>query len=90
MEEMAPVASTCPWVRCPPRGVLSVSAVSRFTGSPSFKDPRLVRLRVSGMVSREKLPSPKAFTVRHVPLTAMLSPSRSPSRQAAASTLMEP
>jgi hypothetical protein len=43
--------------------------------APSASDPRVVRPRVSVEASAWKLLASKAMTVRHTPLTAMLSPS---------------
>ena len=70
---MEAVASTWPWTMWPPSRSLSASGRSRFTGSPSFSAPRLVRRSVSGTTSTRKLSPSSAVTVRHAPLTLMLS-----------------
>ena len=52
---------------------------SRLTGSPGARAPRLVRAAVSSLTSATHQPSPCSTSVRHVPFTAMESPSWAPS-----------
>jgi hypothetical protein len=59
---------------------------SRFTGSPLFRRPRLVRLRVSGLKSTEKELESNPVTVRQAPLMATLPPSTRPLRTREAPT----
>ena len=74
------VPSTCPCTTCPPNRPFAASDRSRFTGSPTSKEPSVVRRRVSGTTSTLNPESLRRVTVRHTPLTAMLSPNpRSPS-----------
>ena len=50
------------------------SGRSKFTESPGRRDPRLVRLRVSGTTSMVKASGFRTVTVRQALLTLMLSP----------------
>ena len=77
---MEAVPSTCPCTTCPPNRPFAASDRSRFTRSPTPREPSVVRLRVSGTTSTLNPDALSRVTVRHTPLTAMLSPNaRSPS-----------
>src|ERR671913_1179863 len=72
-----PVASTCPWTKCPP--ILASARIdrSRFTAAPGRSDSSVVTRAVSGETSASMVPNSVATTVRHTPLMATLSPSTS-------------
>src|SRR5688572_2305311 len=60
----------------PPKRPFAGNARSRFTSDPALSAPRLVTFAVSGPISAEKAPAVLSTTVRHTPLTEMLSPRR--------------
>src|SRR5207302_553559 len=84
---MRPTPSTWPCTTCPPRRSPTATARSTFTTSPTSQRPSVVRATVSPVRSASKRLPAIRVTVRHVPLTAMLSPTRTPSRAHRASTL---
>ena len=72
---MRPVPSMCPETMCPPKRPSAAMARSRFTGLPARRLPRLDCESVCGMTSAQKPVGERSVTVRHTPITAMLSPS---------------
>src|SRR5439155_1500830 len=66
--------STCPWTMWPPSRSVARSARSRFTGRPAAYSPNSVRPWVVSTTCTVKPPFTTRSTVRHAPLTAMLSP----------------
>src|SRR5690606_12638198 len=60
----------------PPSRLRGVKAFSRLTREPGFNALSVVRSMVSFETSAANEPSPNPVTVRHAPLTAILSPSR--------------
>ena len=69
METTVPEPSTWPCIMWPPSLELRVKGLSRLTGAPGSRTPRLVRRRVSGMTSKERQSSEMSVMVRQVPLT---------------------
>lgn len=76
MRRIVPTASMCPDTKCPPNRPSAAMALSRFTGLPACRAPRLLRRNVSCMTSALNWVAPSEVTVRQTPFTAMESPSR--------------
>ena len=74
IESICPFPSTCPLTICPPNLSLTFKALSKLTLLPSFNLPRFVLSKVSPIISATKELLFILFTVRHTPLTAILSP----------------
>src|SRR6185437_821356 len=87
IETMRPTPSTCPETRCPPRRSESRNAFSRFTASPSRSAPSVVSDSVSLETSTENSRWPSATTVRHTPVTEMLSPTRMSEKSSAGAAI---
>src|SRR5437773_6288621 len=73
---------------CPPRRVAGVTALSKLTGNPGFKFPKVDRNKVSFETSAAKDSGFTSSAVKHTPLTAIESPSRDPSVTVRASITM--
>src|SRR3954468_17431586 len=72
---MLPVASTCPWTKCPPIRASARTGRSRFTWSPRCSEPSAETLMVSGEISMWTPSAGSAdTTVRQTPFTASESP----------------
>ena len=71
---MVPTPSMCPETMCPPKRPFAAMARSRLTGLPRRNVPSEDRSRVSCITSAVNEMRVNEVTVRHVPFTAMLSP----------------
>lgn len=69
-----PVASTCPWTKCPPSLWVGSRARSRLTVEPILREPSDVTLRVWCRRSKLAVSCDSSATVRQQPLVATDSP----------------